>query len=96
MYRKVVVPLDGSELAEGVLPHVAELIRGRDSRVYLLSVAPTLRGVMSPIADLHPGNEERQRIEQKLEEYLGDVAQRLEPVAAEVGVNVRFGRPADE
>ena len=27
MYDKIVVPLDGSELAEGVIPHVAEIVR---------------------------------------------------------------------
>lgn len=96
MYRKVIVPLDGSELAEEVLPHVVELIRDRESRVYLLSVAAMMRGTVSPAAELHPGNEEQQRIKQELEEYLRIVAKRLEPVAADVQVSVRFGRPADE
>jgi nucleotide-binding universal stress UspA family protein len=96
MYRKVVVPLDGSELAEEVLPHVAEMIRGRDSQVYLLSVTPMMRGVARPVVDLRPDGEERQRVEQELKEYLRKVASRLESVAAEVEVTVRSGRPADE
>lgn len=96
MYREVVVPLDGSELAEEVLPHVAEMIRGRDSQVYLLSVTPMMRGVASSIVDSHPDAGERQRVEQELKKYLRKVGRRLEPVAAEVEVAVRFGRPADE
>jgi len=96
MYREVVVPLDGSELAEEVLPHVAEMIRGRDSQVYLLSVTPMMRGVASSIVDSHPNAGERQRVEQELKKYLRKVGRRLEPVAAEVEVAVRFGRPADE
>lgn len=28
MYKKIVVPLDGSELAECVLPHVREIVKG--------------------------------------------------------------------
>jgi len=97
MYHKVIVPLDGSELAEGVLPHVVELIRGRDSQVYLLSVTPTARGVTPPVVDSRPRKgEERERVEQELGKYLRKVAQRLEPVAAEVELAVRFGRPADE
>ncbi len=28
MYEKILVPLDGSELAECVLPHVENIIRG--------------------------------------------------------------------
>ncbi len=96
MYRKVVVPLDGSELAEEVLPHVVEMIRGRDSQVYLLSVTPMMRGVARPVVDLRPDGEERQRVEQELKEYLRKVASRLESVAAEVEATVRSGRPADE
>jgi len=96
MYRKIVVPLDGSELAEGILPHVGELIRERDSQVYLLSIVPTMRGVLPPVVDWRPKGEEQQRVEQELREYLRKVAQRLEPVAAEVQIHVRFGRPADE
>ena len=96
MYREVVVPLDGSELAEEVLPHVAEMIRGRDSQVYLLSVTPMMRGVASSIVDSHPNAGERQRVEQELKKYLRKVGRRLEPAAAEVEVAVRFGRPADE
>jgi len=99
MYRKVVVPLDGSELAEGVLPHVAELIRGRGTQVCLLSVAPLMKGIASNAADTHPRpgstREERQRVKAELLEYLQTVAKRLEPVAADLQVSVRFGRPAE-
>jgi len=96
MYSKVLVPLDGSKLAEGVLPHVTTLIRDRDSQVHLLSVAPTTRGAKWPLVDLHRGAEEQQRVKRELEKYLQAVAKRLEPVAASVQTSVRFGRPADE
>jgi nucleotide-binding universal stress UspA family protein len=100
MYGKVVVPLDGSELAEGVLPHVAEVIRGRGSRVCLLTVAQSARIAASVLSDLFPSSgstrEERERIERELLAYLETVAGELEPAAAEVQASVRFGRPADE
>ncbi len=100
MYSKIVVPLDGSELAEGVLPHVAEVIRDRGSYVYLLTVASVARGAAPALTDLlsSSGNthEERQRVEQEVTAYLREVAGELEPVAAEVQVGVRFGRPAEE
>ncbi len=99
MYNKVVVPLDGSELAEGVLPHVVEMIRDRGSQVYLLSVAPLMKGIAPALVDVPPpsvGMQDRQRIERELVEYLGTVAQRLKPVADDVQVGVRFGRPADD
>jgi nucleotide-binding universal stress UspA family protein len=100
MYSKVVVPLDGSELAEGVLPHVAEMTRDRMGLVYLLSVVPPMKGIVPAFVDVRSSSagaqEERRRIERELQEYLQAVASRFEPAAAEVQVNVRFGRPADE
>jgi nucleotide-binding universal stress UspA family protein len=39
MYQRIVVPLDGSKLAEGVLPAVCQLAEGLDARVRLISVA---------------------------------------------------------
>jgi len=38
MYRKIVVPLDGSKLAEGVLEHVRALAHCMDSEVVLMRV----------------------------------------------------------
>lgn len=102
LYQNVVVLLDGSELAEGVLPHVMDVIRGRGSHVSLLSVAPLTRGVTATSASVPASlggiQEQGQHAEQELQSYLRTVARRLESVAvaAEVAVNVRFGRPADE
>ena len=39
MYRKILVPLDGSEMAEAVLPHVEMLARANGCEVVLLRVA---------------------------------------------------------
>lgn len=100
MYRKVVVLLDGSALAEGVLPHVAEVIRDRGSQVFLLSVSPLMKAIAPTVVAMRPHpvdiREERGHIERELMGYLRTVAGRLEPVAADVQVSVRFGRPADE
>lgn len=38
MFKKILVPLDGSELAEGILPYVMQMARGLDLPVTLLSV----------------------------------------------------------
>lgn len=99
VYHTIVVPLDGSELAEGVLPHVAEIVSARGSRVYLLSIAP-LRGTAAAAAGVYPASagtqEDRQHVEGALVAYLRSVAQKLEPAAADVRVGVRFGRPADD
>lgn len=41
LYRSVLVPLDGSETAEGVLPYAAELSSRLDSQITLLRVVPS-------------------------------------------------------
>jgi len=100
MYHNVVVLLDGSELAEGVLSHVTEVIRERSSHVHLLSVSPLARGVVPNGVDVHVSSDdvpgERSRIQRELVEYLRFVAKRLEPVTTNVWLAVRHGRPADE
>ncbi len=48
MYKKVLVPLDGSELAECVLPHVVNLARGSHvEQVILFSVMDHMAGHVS-------------------------------------------------
>ena len=106
MYKRIVVLLDGSELAEQVLPHVAEIIRGRDSEVHLLSVAPVVVPAVATVVDVYPvyvtadflavEAAERERIEQELQAYLEEVAKRLRPMASGVQTVVRFGQPAEE
>ena len=39
MYKKIVVPLDGSKLAESVLPHVRACAKSFSAEVFLLRVA---------------------------------------------------------
>jgi nucleotide-binding universal stress UspA family protein len=99
MYGKIVIPLDGSELAEGVLPHIVEVIRDRESQVYLLTVAQVARGTAPVLTDLLSSSntrEEKRHVEKELSAYLLHVADNLEPVASKVQVGVRFGRPAEE
>jgi nucleotide-binding universal stress UspA family protein len=105
MYEKIVVLLDGSELAERVLPHVEEIAHGRGSQVHLLSVVPIVVPA-AVTADVYPvyvaadfltiETAERKRVRGELEVYLSGIAERLGRVASMVEVIVRFGRPADE
>jgi nucleotide-binding universal stress UspA family protein len=41
MYKKILVPLDGSQLAEAVLPHAEALAKSEGAEIVLLSVAVT-------------------------------------------------------
>lgn len=100
MFSKIVVPLDGSELAERVIPHVAGVARGRASQVHLLAVAPLMRSaaVSRYEAPRSVADEQGEisRAGRELTEYLGTVARRTELAVADVQVAVRFGRPAEE
>ncbi len=44
MYEKILVPLDGSEVAERVLPHVEMLARRLNSEVILLTACGVGQG----------------------------------------------------
>lgn len=49
MFKRILVPLDGSELAELALPYALELAQKFDSRLLLLSVTPL------PVVSVDPG-----------------------------------------
>lgn len=75
MYRHILVPLDGSAIAEQVLPHVEELAKVLGARVTVLRVTrpvDTVGGV--PVS-----TEERWQAEEDAEAipYLQDLEQRL-------------------
>jgi nucleotide-binding universal stress UspA family protein len=86
MVRKILVPLDGSQLAEQVLPRLQAIVECRSADIHLLSVAPVIDNAAA----------ERQRIETELLNYLQGVARDLEPLGANVCCIVRFGSPAEE
>jgi nucleotide-binding universal stress UspA family protein len=48
MYQKILVPLDGSKVAEAILPCVVWLARGFGARVTLLTVAPSRKEAGQP------------------------------------------------
>ncbi len=53
MYNKILVPLDGSERAEAILPHVVQIAKASEAQVILLSVLdPSVLNVelVSPMA----------------------------------------------
>jgi nucleotide-binding universal stress UspA family protein len=70
MYRSILVPLDGSERAETILPHVEELARCLQARIVLLQVVEPPPGLVSPyemILEVEDDTEERL---QEAAEYL--------------------------
>ncbi len=54
MYKKILVPLDGSELAEKVLPHVTALAKGTGSEVTLATVVQFTMGAVGAKIEAMP------------------------------------------
>jgi nucleotide-binding universal stress UspA family protein len=99
MYKKILVPLDGSELAECVLPHVESIARGCGAQgvVFIRVVEP----FHLPSGYLGPGFEpdDIQRIDAdnkaSAEKYLAELSGRTKYDGVTVQSVVMMGRAAD-
>jgi nucleotide-binding universal stress UspA family protein len=72
MYRKILVPLDGSPRAEAILPHVENLAQRYGARILLLHVddEPALLLERDEVVDLQGYLERRRQRRQTVEAYL--------------------------
>ena len=75
MYKKILVPLDGSKRAETILPNVEELARCLGSRVIFMQVLEPTATMVSPY-DMVPyyDAEEMERRSQEASLYLAGIA----------------------
>ncbi len=97
MYQKILVPLDGSKLAECALPHVKNMLKdGSVGEVTLLNVVNVYlpgRGEIPGIADI---NGVRENLFMESRRYLADVEFRLASEGIKVKTESLEGnRPAD-
>ena len=93
MIRKILVPLDGSELAEAILPHVEYLARATNAELVVLCVAVPLR-VYTDFIVTYPIDEQAQLAE--AQEYIRGVAATLRERGLKVEAVARYGNAADE
>ena len=108
MYEKIVVPLDGSKLAECVLPHVEELAKSCSTKeVILVTVTERIVGHMrvtwsgQPVELLSPERElkvpvtvgKKQRQGQR---YLNRIAKGLQKEGIRLRTEVLLGNPVEE
>ncbi len=90
MFSKVLVPLDGSEMAEETLCLLEDLVRIHKGRLMLLRVAN-----FRPFPGAENKELERQAVE-RAEEYLARIEADLRAKGLDVSTHVRFGDPATE
>lgn len=102
MIKKILVPLDGSKLAECVLPYVEELVeKGVAKEVALISITERVQG-FRVIEDRGEPLEERLspeavgKMEKQATKYLDRVAKGLEAKGVKVIKEVLLGDPAEE
>lgn len=111
MYKKILVPLDGSKLTECALPHVEELAKGCGTEeVILITVTEQVQGrTRAPEAqELYRSSDrsEFQRTgseitvtfgkkEGQAQRYLGRIARKLESEGVKVHTEVLFWPPAE-
>jgi nucleotide-binding universal stress UspA family protein len=95
MFKKVLVPLDGSELAECALPYVKNMVReGSAGEVILLRVVNVDFKMGAPRNFDY--NALRENIFTECRKYLGDVKSRLASDGIQVQTDALEGnRPAD-
>ena len=90
MFKKILVPLDGSKLAEKILSRVEWLAKIHDAEVTLLRVA---------LAGSFPGSDPIQHqlsVVREAEEYLAKVEGWMRDVGVKVNSVVRYGHDAQE
>ncbi len=89
-FERILVPLDGSECAEIVLPKVEKLATDLKASIALLRVAyaHTFPGVDPTEAEV--------KVVGEAEEYLRKIGERLKAKGFKVDSHVRYGNDADE
>jgi nucleotide-binding universal stress UspA family protein len=96
MYKKVLVPLDGSVFAEGVLGEIIKLARAEGSEVVLLRVGALPRRTIQEGGRTIYLDEQLAWSRRELEEYLGLVRRRLRALGLRTRIATAFGDPAEE
>jgi len=88
MFKKILVPLDGSRLAEKILPRVEKMVRYCQAEVHLIRVVVSYR------IDPKEEKEERERLLQEAWNYLEKIVSRLRKKRVRAYTVVVYGKDA--
>jgi nucleotide-binding universal stress UspA family protein len=97
MYRRIMVPLDGSKMAECVIPHVETVAKLTNASVELVHVIepvelPTRGGLALSVDDLKQIEEHSK---QEAESYLREIVRRLKSAGIRPHSKLLTGKAAD-
>ena len=92
MYKKILVPLDGSKTAEGVLPHAKALAYSEGAEIIILNVAsnPALEFAFSDPSIAERAVEDQ---ETRAKKYTSEVERQLKADGYKVSSILRDGAP---
>ena len=94
MYRKILVPLDGSKVAEGVLPHAKDLAYSQGAELILLTVGanPAMDFAFSDPGLARSAINEQ---EERSKKYIDDVEEQLKSAGFRTSTVLRVGSVAE-
>jgi len=93
MFKRILIPLDSSKLAECVLPHLVAIARICEPEVKLLRVSEPF-GVTARLRLIDPVDWQIRKAE--AESYLSGIAARLQNAGLQVSTQLYDGRPAEQ
>ena len=93
MFKRILLPLDSSKLAECVLPHLVAIARICEPEVQLLRVLEPF-GVTARMRMIDPVDWQIRKAE--AESYISDIADRLKNAGLRVSTQLYDGRPAEQ
>lgn len=98
LIKKVLLPLDGSELGESAIPQVEALAKALDIEVVLLHVLDSVVTVDMPglVAVTRPTPKQLAKQEEKALDYLGKIESALRKEGLNVSSQLRSGSAAEE
>jgi len=93
MFKRILLPLDSSKLAECVLPHLVAIAQISEPEVQLMRVLEPF-GVTARMRMIDPVDWQIRKAES--ESYLSGIAERLMNAGLRVSTNLYEGRPAEQ
>jgi nucleotide-binding universal stress UspA family protein len=102
MFNKILVPLDGSKLAECILPYVEELVKTKSVKEIILFRVCEQPAIPADYPANMPESWEKhvkdivESTQSQCSLYLGDVEQRLKNLGVKVKMESCLGKAADE
>ena len=96
MYKHILVPTDGSELAARGVDHALALAKPLGAKVTILTVTEPLSGAAVNAAVQGGMRDPLGQYEHQMDEHVQKISARIQKKAAELNVSVEIARETDE